>query len=272
MSEHPTDEKQRDDWLRSELIKFFGSDAHKNRDIWEAAKVDRRVIPRLMAGSSITLGNAINLIKFLSPKEEVRANLARFVPELGDVLDEQLSNDYQLAAKSLNDLFREDPCCYEVFLYANRDGGASETFIRDILGKRGMRALRRLVEEGTVAEGAEGVFATKEKDYACTDVDAIFAKQHHHLAAFDRHALIHNQIGSISHSTIYASLAGVKVLRLFNGFVHSLFNRLIKLPWFKGDIPVFFQTLTGPINEYEVGKMNLDEYKKLEVSLDEVKG
>lgn len=265
-------EKERNDWLREKLIKFFDSDAHKQKDIYEAAEVDRKIIPRMLAGSGTALGNAIRLIKFFSPKEEVRANLCRFVPELGDVLSEQLSNDYQLSARSLNELFREDPCCYEVFLYANREGGTTEAFVRDLLGKRGARALGLLIEEGTVIEKQDGVFATKVQDIACTDVETILAKQQHHLAAFDRQALIHDQIGSISHSTDYASLAGVKALRLFNGFVHSLFKRLIKLPWFKGDIPIFYQTLTGPINEHEASKMNLDEYGKLDVTLDEVKG
>lgn len=265
-------EKKRNEWLREKLLKYFDSDDHKQQDLCNAAKVDRKVIPRLLGGSGIALGNAIPLIKFFSPKEELAANMRAFVPELADVLKDQFANDYQVSSNSLNDLIKQSQYCHDVLVYVNREEGATEEFIHDLFGRTGTRALKQLVSEGSVVESTDGVYSAVEKDTSCTDIDAIIAKHQYHLRSFDREALIHNQIGSISHSTEYASLAGVKALRLLNGFVHSLFNRLIKLPWFKGDIPVFYQTLTGPVNEYEVGKINLEEYREIDVSLDEVKG
>lgn len=265
-------EKKRNEWLREKLLKYFDSEEHKQQDICKAAKVDRKVIPRLLAGSGVALGNAIPLIKFFSPKEELAANMRAFVPELADVLKDQFANDYKVAPNTLNDLIKDSPYCQDVLVYANREVGVSEDFIQQLFGRTGTRALKQLVEEGSVIENSDGVFSAVEKDTSCTDIDTIFAKQQHRLNSFDRQALIHDQIGSVSYSTEYASLAGVKAMRLLNGFVHSLFNRLLRLPWFKGDIPVFYQTLTGPINEFEAGKINLDEYRKIDVSLDEVKG
>lgn len=262
--------KARNSWLREQAINYMRGDENLQKDISESADVHRKVLTRLVAGANITLENALPLIKFFTKKEELIPALKRFVPEIADALSDQLSSGYQVSHKSLNDLIKTDWIYHEIHGYASHEKGTSHEFVKEFLGSRGTMALKEMVDLGLIKQISEGHFQAVDTDTACTDIDTIVEKHCHRLKSFDADALREHQIGSISHSMEHVSPAGLKATRMLNGVFHTMFNRLKELPWFKGDIPMFYQSLVGPVNKYEASKIDKEEYKKIEVSIDEV--
>lgn len=261
------------DWLKDNLLKYLSHSENKSKELSDAIGINRKIIPRILAGADVTLENAIPLIKFFCTSDNLHSVLQKYIPELAESLKPRLENsNFNVAGQEINEYIKLDNIYYEVSCYAGFNGGTTISFIKEKYGSKGVNALRELVEEGILFENGDGKVKSKNPKTACTDIDTIVSKLSYHIKNFDRDALREHQIGSIAQHNGTASLKGLKALRILNIYTHELFTRLYEKPWFQGDIPYFYQSLCGTLNKDESNKVNTDEYKKLQININEIKG
>lgn len=259
-------------WLRDRLVNFLENPGTTQQEISIATGVDRKTIGRIIGGSDVTLENALPLIRFFCTSETVAATFSELVPELADVLKPQLVDpDFPFSDRVLDETIKEDPICGEAHFYSSINGGTTREFMDAYAGFKGIEALEFLLEKGLVFE-SEGKIKSKKPNTMSSDIDSIVIKQDRNSKNFDRGALRDHQLGAAVQIKNTYSLWGAKALRVLTMDFVSQLNKLQNDPRAQGDIPFFFQTLVGAVNRMESEKIDKEEYEKIKITMDDIRG
>lgn len=269
---HMNEDLEMKDWIKTRIANYLQNSDNTHQEIAKAAGIDRKIIPRIMSGADVTLENGIPLIKFFCPRDTVHATLKKFVPEMADSIKDQLTDpDYLIAATALNEAIKDDPLCNEIHFYAAINGGTTRDHVNFLAGYKGRVVLDYLFERGLIFE-TDGKIKAKQPNTVCTDIETILIKQKSNIQNFDGESLRDHQVGCASQEKGTTSLQGLKAIRQLHLHFVELFAKLRKQPWFEGEIPFFSQTLCGPINKIESAKIDKEEYKSIEITLENIRG
>lgn len=259
-------------WLRDRIVNFLDNPGTTKSELGVATSVDRKTIVRILEGSDVTLENAIPLIKFFCTSETVAATFRELVPELADAIQPQLVDpDFLFTDQVLDQVIKNDPLCGEAHFYASINGGTTREFIDAYAGYKGIEALEFLLEKGLVFE-SEGKIKSKKPNTMSSDIDSIVIKQDRNSKNFDRAALRDHQLGAAAQIKNTYSPWGTKALRVLAMDFISDVNKLQDDPRAQGDIPFFIQTLVGAVNRMESEKIDKEEYKKIKIAIEEIRG